>query len=80
MAEDKRQRRRWTRNRREPAWAARALVLVAIVVGGLGSHGVSVDLDVTLTSNDSHIGVIRTCKLEEAIRAARGATRPGRER
>jgi hypothetical protein len=76
MTEERRQRRRRARHWREPACAARALVLVAIVVGGLGSHGVSVDLDVTLTSNDSRIGVIHTCNLD----AARGATRPGAAR
>jgi hypothetical protein len=80
MTEDRRQRRRQTRNRSEPARTARALVLVVIVVQALGSHGVSADLDVTLTANDSRIGVIRTCNLDEAIRAARGATRPGAER
>jgi hypothetical protein len=79
MTEDWRQRRRRAQNRREPACAARALVLAVIVVGGLGSHGVSADLDVTLT-NDSRIGVIRTCNLDESPRAARGARRPGVER
>ncbi len=80
MTEDRRQRRQQARNRRGPACAARALVLAAIFVQGLGSHGISADLEVTLTANDSRIGVIRTCNLDEAIRAARGATRPGAER
>ncbi len=64
----------------EPAYATRALVLAGIVVGGLASHGVSANLDVTLTANDSRIGAIRTCNLDETIRAARGARRPGAER
>jgi hypothetical protein len=72
MTEDRRQGRRQARDRRGQARAARALVLAAIFVQGLGSHGVSADLDVTLTANDSRIGVIRTCNLGEAIRDVLG--------
>ena len=80
MREDRRQRRWRARNRRVLADAARALVLAAIVLQGVGSHGISADFDMTLTANDSRIGVIRTCDLDKAMRAARGATSAGAER
>jgi len=68
------------RNGREPACPIRTLVLAAVLAQGLGSHGISADRDVTLTANDSRIGVIRTCNIDGPIPAAPKATRRETER